>query len=324
MAIKCFYHSADLDGYASGAIVKYKYPEAEMYPINYGDQFPWDEIKASDLVYMVDFSLQPFDPEMIYLAKGKGAHLCWIDHHSSAINEYNKWYHRQHTDALDYMFFEGIRDKSKAACELAWEYFFEDAPVPLGVKLLSLYDSWTYQGHELENMVLPFQMRLRMEDLNPKNWEIDPTVEARWRYIFEDPVPEEENPISIETLIEQGQLLLRYDDQQKKKYSKTYAFETEMPVRPIPEFQGIVDIPIKFRAIAVNLGHTNSKLFDSVWDENRHDIMVTFARRSDKLWNVGLYSTKPDVDCGEIAKNFGGGGHSGASGFQCKELPFAY
>jgi nanoRNase/pAp phosphatase (c-di-AMP/oligoRNAs hydrolase) len=50
--------------------------------------------------------------------------------------------------------------------------------------------------------------------------------------------------------------------------------------------------------------------------------MVTFVRRVDKLWNVSLYSTKPEIDCGEIAKSFGGGGHKGAAGFQGKELPF--
>ena len=109
-----------------------------------------------------------------------------------------------------------------------------------------------------------------------------------------------------------------------------------------------------YKAIAVNLGHTNSKVFDSVWRTmcpdcqgsgrtNNHvtgevecsscegtgyiepyDLMITFCRRKDKLWNVSLYSTKPDIDCGAIAKSFGGGGHKGAAGFQCKDLPFDY
>lgn len=316
MLIKCFYHSADLDGHASGAIVKYKYPEAMMYPINYGDEFPWNDIQADDVVYMVDFALQPFDPEMTYLASR--TNLVWIDHHSSAIKEYEKWYHKQSTPALDYMLFEGERNTSKAACELTWEYFFEDTPVPLAIKLLSLYDSWTYQGHELEEMVLPFQIRMRMEDLDPKDWDSDPTVCNRWLDLFGETVSEEEQPFEdkdiIESLIKEGKLLLRYDEQQKKKYARTYAFETWIHD---PDRGDTL-------AIAVNLGHTNSKVFDSLWDGSKYDIMITFVRRSDQQWNVSLYSTKDEVDCGAIAKSLGGGGHKGAAGFQCKELPFEY
>jgi len=61
MSMKCFYHGSDLDGYCSGAIVKYRYPECEMQPIDYGAQFPMDKIELGETVYMVDFALQPFD-----------------------------------------------------------------------------------------------------------------------------------------------------------------------------------------------------------------------------------------------------------------------
>ena len=130
------------------------------------------------------------------------------------------------------------------------------------------------------------------------------------------------------------------DEEQKRRYVQEFAFETWIhdPDRG------------DSLAIAVNLGHTNSKVFDSVWrkgcgcgqsrftamiDENGrcrvcemlvepYDLMIAFCRRKDKLWNVSLYSTKTDVDCGAIAKSFGGGGHKGAAGFQCAELPFEY
>ena len=59
--MKCFYHSTDLDGHCSGAIVKYRYPECEMIGINYGQEFPWDSIQPDEQVFMVDFTLQPFE-----------------------------------------------------------------------------------------------------------------------------------------------------------------------------------------------------------------------------------------------------------------------
>ena len=73
--MKCFYHSADLDGHCSAAIVKAVCPECELIGINYGDAFPWDlfveaeerksgsiilPAKEPETVYMVDFCLQPF------------------------------------------------------------------------------------------------------------------------------------------------------------------------------------------------------------------------------------------------------------------------
>jgi nanoRNase/pAp phosphatase (c-di-AMP/oligoRNAs hydrolase) len=40
-------------------------------------------------------------------------------------------------------------------------------------------------------------------------------------------------------------------------------------------------------------------------------------------WTVSMYTDKPDINVGLIAKKYGGGGHVGASGFQCiGELPF--
>lgn len=344
--IHCFYHSADLDGHCSGAIVKYRFPDAVMHPINYGDPFPWDEIKEDDEVYMVDFALQP-PVEMEKLIKSYSRKLVWIDHHKSAIDSYEPL-------ASAYGI-NGICLIGKAACELTWEYLFPDKPVPLAVKLLSLYDSWQFHGHELEDMVLPFQMRMRMEELDPRNWEIKvsyygDTVGDTWEAIFNTTLS---NPY-LPDLINEGRLLLRYDKANKAKYARTYAFETHLPASPIEEAPHYGGASRVLSAIAVNLGHTNSKVFDSVWRREcpkcggsgndyedgelvglclkcdgdgylePYDLMITFVRRTDKLWNVSLYSTKEYVDCGAIAKSFGGGGHKGAAGFQCKELPFEY
>ncbi len=61
MAQHIFYHSADLDGQCSGAIVKRRFPNSDLNPINYNQTFPWEIIKPEDTVYMVDFGLQPFE-----------------------------------------------------------------------------------------------------------------------------------------------------------------------------------------------------------------------------------------------------------------------
>ena len=40
-------------------------------------------------------------------------------------------------------------------------------------------------------------------------------------------------------------------------------------------------------------------------------------------WTVSIYSTNKNIDCSELAKKYGGGGHKGAAGFQCENLPFS-
>ena len=38
------------------------------------------------------------------------------------------------------------------------------------------------------------------------------------------------------------------------------------------------------------------------------------------MWNFSLYNDNGEVDCSVIAKQFGGGGHKGASGFRIDDI----
>ena len=113
--MKCFYHSSDLDGHCSGAIVKLKYPNCELIPINYGKEIDLDTIEKNEVVYMVDFSLKPFKQMFALNEKAK---LFWIDHHATAIdNAYTKNFIASGGSFLKL---------DRAGCELTWEYCFPD------------------------------------------------------------------------------------------------------------------------------------------------------------------------------------------------------
>ena len=98
MKRRCFFHSADLDGHCSGAIIKYKHPDCVMYPMDYGDKFPWHHINPDDIVYMVDFSL-PID-DMNKLSDKLGFNFIWIDHHETAAQEYNRTAYKRKQNCL--------------------------------------------------------------------------------------------------------------------------------------------------------------------------------------------------------------------------------
>ncbi len=270
----CFYHSADLDGHCSGAIVKKAYPDCELIGINYGDEFPWDKAKNENVI-MVDFSLQPFE-DMIRLNQ-EAASFIWLDHHISAIKEA-----KEHS-------FEcmGILDTKRAGCELTWNFYFSTHTWPDTVRLLGRYDVWDHS----DERTLPFQHGMKSRSTRPEEnmdlWE-------EWFKSF---------PTEI---LEEGEVIHNYVNQDNEKYASLFAFETEL--------DGL-------KCIAINRMMTNSQMFDSVWDEEKYDAMMTFGFKKN-CWTVSLYSTKEDIDVSEIAKARDGGGHKGAAGFQCEELPF--
>jgi len=272
--MKCFYHSADLDGHCSGAIVKYARTECELVGINYGDEFPWDTIIKNETVFMVDFALQPFS-DMVRLEKM--CNLIWIDHHKSAIDEAYK---------VGFLAKEQSLEIGKGACELVWK-FLSIHPVPTFVKLLAEYDVWNHS----DPRTLSFQFGMRLLDTDPNNQYL-------WESLFDVEM--------VHRITEDGGTILSYTKQENEKYITACGFDTEL--------DGL-------RCIAINKMLTNSQVFDSVWDTQKYDAMLTFGFRKGK-WTVSLYSDKDDIDVSIIAKNRGGGGHKGASGFQCSELPF--
>lgn len=281
--MKCFYHSADLDGHCSGAIVKKRFPECEMIGINYGDSIDLENIDHGEDVYMVDFCLQPFDG-MVEL--NKKANLHWIDHHlKGSIDEaHNNGFLASGGQLLEV----GI-----SGCELTWFYLFPDIKIPRCVYLLGRYDVW---DHGIDKDILPFQYGMRnFPDTRPEN-------HIMWDRLLG-------SSFEVSLIVEKGRLILDYEANQNAKFCRAYAFETE--------FEGL-------KCICANRGFTNSKLFDSVYSPASHDLMITFCRLKfpKKLWTVSIYSTKTGVDCGDIAKKYGGGGHKGAAGFQCSEIPF--
>jgi oligoribonuclease NrnB/cAMP/cGMP phosphodiesterase (DHH superfamily) len=302
--MKCFYHSADLDGHCSGAIVKYLHPECELFSINYGQDFPWDKIVLDEVVFMVDFTLQPF-AQMERLVQV--CQLVWIEHHKTAIKE-----------AFDAGFAsDGLQEIGVGACLLTWRYLSRQ-PIPNAVRLLAEYAVWNHTNPS----VLPFQYGFKM------NSSTSPDNTALWAAAFEY------SDSDIEKIVERGQIIIHYEEQQNAKFfCTTYAFETELSILlsdpSVVQKECDVTIlkgKIKFTAICANSGFTNSKLFDSMYNPARHDLMITFCRLKlpKKKWTVSLYSTKEDIDCSAIARLFGGGGHKGAAGFQCNQLPFEY
>jgi len=126
-------------------------------------------------------------------------------------------------------------------------------------------------------------------------------------------------------MLDAGDLILRFQSQQNRKIAEAGAFELalELPAgaTSIPGADGMIAY-YRWRAIALNTPLFSSQSFEGAWDPERHDVMVAFAKMATGKWKVSLYTDKPTVNCGGIAKTFGGGGHAQAAGFVCDKLPW--
>lgn len=285
--MKCFYHSADLDGKCSAAIVHLAHPHAELCPINYGQPFPWERIAPGETVYMVDFSLQPFS-DMQRLQEH--AMLVWIDHHKSAIEDAAAAGWREADTQEGSVTVYGIRRSGIGACALTWEYLYPSTVLPFAVRMLAEYDVWNH-AHPT---CLPFQYGMRLRDNGP--------MAQLWYTLLWL-----RDADKVDRISHAGSVVRKYQSRQDEICARTCAFETTL--------DGL-------RVIAINRGPTNSQLFDSVYDPARHHAMLAFYVTRDGRWSVSLYSDRDDVDCSAVAKARGGGGHKGAAGFQCDDLPF--
>lgn len=280
----CIYHSKDLDGYCSGAIVKRKYPDAKLIGFDYGQELPMYDIPEGEPIIMIDVSLPM--AQMAELAKHSKWKLTWIDHHASAIKDFNEaTFGSEH-------FCKAVLQDGIAACEGGWKYLFPNEFMPEAVSLLGRYDTWRNGDKEKwDNEIMPFQYGMRM---------ICSSAETFPQELFQAHSIIDERVLEI---IHDGKNILSYQKVQNERACK-FAFEFE--------FEGL-------RAICLNNGGANSQVFESVYDESKHDIMMPFVFTGTH-WTFSMYTTKNEIDCSIIAKSKGGGGHKKAAGFQIKDI----
>ena len=221
--------------------------------------------------------------EMVKLSKV--TKLTWIDHHISAIKDYKK-YVEKHGN-----FCNAVLDISRSACESTWIYMFPSEKTPQSVELLSMYDIYKNTDKLYwENYILPFQYGMRGRCNSVQTF----SDELFW---YDELIPK---------IIDEGISILKFNKKQDEMLMSQTSF--------VLNFYG-------YRALCLNAGFSNSLRFESIYDESKHDVMLAF-QIAEEGWRFTMYTTKDTVDCSDICKMFGGGGHKKASGFGAKYVTF--
>jgi oligoribonuclease NrnB/cAMP/cGMP phosphodiesterase (DHH superfamily) len=110
--VLCFFHANCVDGAASAAVIRHKYPHAKCYPMNHGDPLR-AKVKGKKL-FIVDFS---FKPELLKRFAKEAVSVHWYDHHITAvpIRKEVGW---------------GDIDLKESGASLTWKKEFPDKPMP--------------------------------------------------------------------------------------------------------------------------------------------------------------------------------------------------
>jgi oligoribonuclease NrnB/cAMP/cGMP phosphodiesterase (DHH superfamily) len=276
----CIYHSRDLDGWMSAAIVKLKYPNVKLKGYDYGDvliDF------ADDEVILVDISLPPSAMREL----GYSHNVTWIDHHVSAIRD-------SVTNA--YTIYKGLRDPLFAACELTWKYFFPEDPMPEIVRLLGRYDCFGHKGTAEEQKVLEFQYGARAVISNPDDAysmliECTRTKESEYWFL--------QAQVVVGNIHELGRGIYKYlCTEAQQTYAKRFTVMFD-----------------RYKFAMVNQERFNPINFGIDYHKDGYEGFACVWFQKGK-WMYSLYNDNGKVDCSDICKSRGGGGHKGASGFQ--------
>lgn len=305
--MKIFYHD-DLDGRCAATIAHDLQWGAELgtraFPMNYGIDFPFDIIDKDEKVYILDFSIEPSDMKKLLTITER---VVWIDHHKTAIERYADflWVDSGMAERTgSEVDISGVRATWGAGCELTYAYLYahsKHVPVhiaisrtPEYVQLIGDRDTWTFKHGDKTRH---FFAGMQSYDTKPSSWV--------WQALANDADGNDGDLVS--DVVADGAVIQRYKNQTQQESIREKGFWID--------FHG-------HKSYAVN-GGRGSEPFEAVVPEA--EIWIAFSYMPGGYWTVSLYSDKIDVS--EIAKQYEydgkrGGGHPGASGFQCDYPPF--
>jgi len=319
----CVYHSRDLDGWVSAAIVKKWFLDnngnkhsfindlqsgnklamggdtLSLLGWDYGDNIP--DLSDYDKVIMCDIS---FPANKMYKLKTQmEGKLIWIDHHISAINACEQ--ERLETNMMP---ITGVQDPNLAACELTWNYFFPKQSMPKAVNLLGLYDSFRHKKEGNEELVMNFQYYARANASGYKDipeWWLSDNIPYGIEQISD-------YDIYLGEAINSGKEIYKYlCVDAKQVYDKAFPIEFENPDYDTINHHPELKINLKF--LCVNQERFNPINFGIDYHKDGYDGFACFWLKDSK-WNFSLYNDNEKVDCSIIAKQYGGGGHFSAAG----------
>lgn len=328
----CLHHN-DADGYSSAAIVAGaldNWDESRFTKQTYSD-FKKDFNKDT-VVFIVDLSISASTYDSLVEIINNSKAVIWIDHHQTSIETFEKNREFLESHLNGYL----LSDNGYSGCYLTYLYCYEmqrlrysddslivktsngdidlsdvdtafnTLNVPLFIKLISDYDTWSqrYKGDQnhfnagLMDQTENFnssKLRTLSENIRYINHEIG--------YI----------PNLIDSIIEHGRIINEYTSKNNARKLKLYGYKEKLFIK------SLYDKPL--RCLVMN-ERGNSFLFgDDLYNPDIDFGVSTIFNGHDWIYNI---FKNPKSDCPvtskDVAEFFNGGGHPGAAGFKLPSL----
>ena len=284
MKILCIYHGNCADGFGAAWVVRKAYgDQVEFHAGIYQDDPP--DVTNRD-VLLVDFS---YKKQVIEEMAIKANTITIIDHHKTAYEELKSYIRTDQDMRLnpiqfaEFSDFEGsypiraIFDMEKSGAGLAWDFFFQDKRRPSLIDYIEDRDLWKFKLSMTRNI----QACLFSY---PYDFEV-------WDKLMET---------SPEFLANDGAAI-------ERKHHKDIAELVKVVTRPMKIGGHIVP--------AANLPYTlTSDAGHLLCGEDNPFAACYWDTPDGRVFS--LRSRENGLDVGEIAKQYGGGGHIHASGFR--------
>ncbi len=285
------YHNADPDGIFSGAIALQALGEGTTcIGYHYGWETQHIIQKCNDAnVFMLDVT---FVPEAMSRLANECNSLLLIDHHASAKADIDWIMEANAQSNFTYVF----EDDQWGAAKKTWEFFNPEKPLPTIIEEVAGYDMFRWiksDEHRWETYTVPLRYAV----------DVHTTPEAVLRHF-----DFKESTGVIEAFAMQGRAIYQYIAAKNYRLAsnETATFRTRFLTN---------DSKTQYNVLAINRD-IGGDFFKNI-PRDGIDFFVGFFL-TNKGWQVSLRPGSADVDLGEIAKAFGGGGHRNAAGFHLK------
>ena len=335
MSVGIFHHN-DMDGYAAAAVVAASFGKKIAPPeetniwfmeCNYtnknisADRIDDECRYPPDEVYIVDLSMkseEEFEEVYKILALTGVMRVVWIDHHQASKDFYNNVLKKSERfqRAVERNRLHAKIDMRYSGAWLTYSYCFKgNNGRPSAIRLVDDWDTWKHKFPESRSLNSAFYAEpfgTGLKDPNSIEWRKliggylsiedynllpHKTGYPSGRPIYCPKLPADHN--LLKKYIERGKIINQYKQTTYDAYFRANGYVTE--------FEGYRTMVLNYKA--------NSEVFSEFYDECPLHLIWVF---DGVQYKYSIYSET--IDCNEIAKKYGGGGHKGAAGFTSNEL----
>lgn len=293
-------HKDCFDGHTAAWIYsRFVERAAEFLPARYGDKAPYVQSRR---VVIADFS---YPREDMLRIMAMSSECVVLDHHKTA-QEALVGLLDEASEGLDHisraewqLSHEVVFDMERSGAGLVWDYFCAQRQfcevcgatsghIP-GCELSKRPDLVNYvEDRDLWRMALP-----KSHEYNANVYAAPMTFEG-WDALYSR---------SLNEMIGRGEAILAYMDQYGTKALK------------MARRRSVRGVNTDLSPWTVNIPYMNcSDYLSRLMEEKGCDFVMGYFCREDGRWQFSLRS-RNDFDCSAVAKQFGGGGHKYASGF---------